>query len=206
MRSVALTVLCIVAVAVSNAAQAATITINFDEVGNPVSTPFNVLGGGYISSGYTITPSDGTAFIVNPADGSNPTMTGGNGSNFLAWGATSPVSITIQRATAFNLDQLLLGTLIDITPVSAGYSITSSQPAINGTAAGVSVLTPSLTNLTAVTINWLSGDSLAIDNIVLSDFIAGPAAVPEPATAAFLGLGSLAMVFRRLRRRTSVVA
>lgn len=36
--------------------------------------------------------------------------------------------------------------------------------------------------------------------------LAAPAAVPEPASAAFLGLGSLALVVRRLRRRTSVVA
>ncbi len=36
--------------------------------------------------------------------------------------------------------------------------------------------------------------------------LAPPAAVPEPASAAFLGLGSLALVVRRLRRRSSVVA
>jgi hypothetical protein len=204
MRSVAFTVLFVAAFAVSSPSQAATITINFDDVGNPTSTPFNVPGPGYLSQGYTVSPSDATAFIVNPADVGNPTMTGGNLSNFLAWSAASPVSITISRAVAFNLDQLLLGTLVDLSPAAAGFSITSSQPTVNGTAAGVNVVTPSLTNLTSVTINWLSGDSLAIDNIVLSDFVA-PAAVPEPASTAILGLGSLALVVRRLRRRSLIV-
>jgi hypothetical protein len=37
-------------------------------------------------------------------------------------------------------------------------------------------------------------------------FINQIAAVPEPASAAFLGLGSLALVVRRLRRRNTVIA
>lgn len=210
MKSTTIVALCFAALGLMSSCESATITIDFDEINNPASTPFNVLLSGYTSQGYTITPQgpSSQAFIVSPPAS---TMTGGIGNKFLTWApGTGPNSITISRSNpldgTFNLDRLLLGTLVDITPNSANYSITSSLPPIIGTANGVNVLTPSLMNLTSVTINWLSGDSLAIDNIVLSDFIAGPAAVPEPATTAVLGLGSLAMVFRRLRRRTSVVA
>jgi hypothetical protein len=59
-----------------------------------------------------------------------------------------------------------------------------------------------LVNVTSLFIS--STQDAAFDKFVFA--INLPAAVPEPASAAFLGLGSLALVVRRLRRRTSVVA
>jgi hypothetical protein len=56
---------------------------------------------------------------------------------------------------------------------------------------------------------WVDLKGLAYDQdsfLSLNVLPMAVSAVPEPASAAFLGLGSLALVVRRLRRRTSVVA
>ena len=70
----------------------------------------------------------------------------------------------------------------------------------------VSVFSPksfgmTLSNL--VTLQITADKDAAFDNF---DFTINSTPVPEPASAAFLGLGSLALVVRRLRRRNSVVA
>ena len=187
---------------------AATITIDFNSAvtafNMPQSAPF------YEEDDYRVTPSDGTAYIVNPFDppfppNPSPTMSGGNSSNFLTWSATSGTSITITRLNpgTFNLDQLLLGTLNSGT--DAHYSITSGLTTLVPDTAVTGSISPGFTNLNSVTIHWLSGAALAIDNIVLTEFVP-PAAVPEPASAVALCFGSLALVVRRLRRRNPVVA
>jgi hypothetical protein len=81
-----------------------------------------------------------------------------------------------------------------------GYSVVTQS--------GFSVGSPSVTVLAdSISINFqgVTADDGASLSFNVSS-LAPPAAVPEPASAAFLGLGSLALVVRRLRRRSSVVA
>ena len=196
---------CIAALGLVDPCRAATITIDFDDI--PTANPVvNVpTGAGYVSQGYKIIPSDATAFIIHPSVGPGSTMIGGDGSNFLTWSAVSPTFITISRvdSAAFNLDSLLLGSR---NLPAAHYSITSGVSTLVPETAAAGMISPGFTNLSSVTINWLGFGFLAIDEIQLTEYVAGPVAVPEPASAAFLGLGSLAVVIRRLRRRSSVVA
>lgn len=183
----------------------AAIMIDFEDGPPTIPTvPYN-FGASYLTAqGFTITSSsfNHTIFSTNLP---SVFMDGGD-RHFLANTGAIGETITISRDPldgAFNLDSLVLGTYNGGT--AAGFSITSGLLSQIGSAAGLSVSTPTFTNLFSVTIEWTSGDELAIDDIILSDFVS-PAAVPEPASAAFLGLGSLALVVRRLRRRSSVVA
>jgi hypothetical protein len=205
MRSVVVLVVFFLAtVGGAGSGQAATIQIDFNSV---LGAPFN-LGVPYVQDGFKITSSALNHYVVTPP---TYTMSSGDNTKFLTnLGGATGEYITIERDNpldgAFNLDSLVLGTLL--TPGGGGggahYSITSGLSTLVSDTLVAGSISPGLTNLTSVRINWLSGDSLAIDDIFLSDVVA-PAAVPEPASAVALCFGSLALVVRRMRRRNPVV-
>jgi hypothetical protein len=135
---------------------------------------------------------------------SGSTLSGANGglTNFLLTDGSQV--ITMARATPFNLTSVTAGLNAAglLKTLTVGAQVLDLSAA--GTDGDVFTFGAGFTNLTSITFE--ANDVALIDNIGWETFVAGPAAVPEPASAAFLGLGSLALVVRRLRRRTSVVA
>lgn len=162
---------------------------------------------GLVSQGFSIVPSNANGLVV---DSGFASMSFGNGSPFLTWNQNlvSSGSITVSRASAFNLDSLLLGTLKPFSN-AATYTLFAAGPGTVGGAANGPTPGPlGFTNLTSFVLSWTGGDALAIDNITLSNYVEGPApaAVPEPASVLLLGLGACVMGARRLRRRNTVIA
>jgi hypothetical protein len=175
----------IACVAVGSSADAAIIVSNFETV-----VP--------IPSGLTVVPTDlnGNGVLFSGV-GNTVVNNGGLGAPF---GNNSLLSgsgtISMSTATNFNFDSL------DV------YSLVGGTLTVNGSnfVFGAGVHTPiavGLLNVGGVTISSSVANTI-LDNIQINTLAA--AAVPEPASAAFLGLGSLALVVRRLRRRSSAVA
>ncbi len=109
------------------------------------------------------------------------------------------VTIKLVSGGAFNLEKIdafgSVGTLVTNFGVfGAGFDVNGET---------LTSVNPAFLNLTSITISS-SAVPVLLDNITFSVVV--PAAVPEPASAAFLGLGSLALVVRRMRRRSSVAA
>jgi hypothetical protein len=109
-------------------------------------------------------------------------------------------SVKISRATPFNFDQLLAGNGVGNLFVNG----TNFGTQLTVLGAVLSDANPLFSNLTSYIITSDIAGNLVLDDITLSEV--SVAAVPEPASAAFLGLGSLALVVRRLRRRNTVIA
>lgn len=194
---------CMTLLAVAGSAQAATITIDFNGF-----TASDYLPSPTVVSGFTLTGGV-FGYIGNPGGSPSKTMTNGDGSNFFLWDSNTPLkTLTISRATAFNLDSLLLGTLDGVSGIAKYDIIAASITTLSGNANGT-LTTPTFTNLTSVQIRWagntVGNETLAIDNIVLSDYIA-PAAVPEPASVLFLGLGVCLAGVRHVRRKRAIAA
>jgi hypothetical protein len=129
---------------------------------------------------------------------------GGNGTNAFVFSAGNTVTVSYSGSGTFTLDNLDLG-----RAATAGsdptFTITGAGPGVFFGPYATLTTVPfgaSFSNLTSLVIT--ATQDAAFDNFDYTINVA--AAVPEPASAAFLGLGSLALVVRRLRRRTSVVA
>jgi hypothetical protein len=127
--------------------------------------------------------------------------TGSNGTHAFGFTAGATVTVSYTGLGTFTLNSLDLAPLGGVVPTPTTFTIGGNVFGPIGTLAPTS-FGATFSNLTSLVFN-ATADS-AFDNF---DFtINAPSAVPEPASAAFLGLGSLALVVRRLRRRTSVVA
>ena len=129
-------------------------------------------------------------------------------SDFLRYQEPAVVTLTASGG-AFDLSTLkyagansgdvfqVIGIFNDVGPLIQSYSFST-----NGTLEDFDF---NWTNLSSVVFSTSAGGDIGLDDLNV-ELYSAPAAVPEPASAAFLGLGSLALVVRRLRRRTSVVA
>jgi hypothetical protein len=176
----------IACVAVGDSADAAIIVSDFEAVAP-------------IPSGLTGTPTDfnGNGVLFS-GSGNGIQNNGGLGAPF---GNNSLINvagdITMSAATNFNFVRLdvysnsLVGGTLKVNGIDFGFGNGHTSIAVG------------LLNLSGAIISSSVGFT-ALDNIEIDTLAA--AAVPEPASAAFLGLGSLALVVRRLRRRSSVVA
>lgn len=104
----------------------------------------------------------------------------------------------IQTFSGLNL-ALVTGNVYQLLGIDSGPGDNGKFVAFAGfplSNADISV-TSGVFSSTTDTNNWFSFRNISTSTV---------AAVPEPASAAFLGLGSLALVVRRLRRRNTVIA
>jgi hypothetical protein len=137
-------------------------------------------------------------------------ITGGSTNGF-AFTAGNIITVNYTGTGTFTLKSLDLGRTTSV-PSDPDPAFTISG--FNGVTPGGVVNTPTLGTLTptlfGVTLSNLTRVVITATREAAFDKfdyeINAAAAVPEPASAAFLGLGSLALVVRRLRRRSSVVA
>jgi hypothetical protein len=165
---------------------------------------------GEVSPIVVITPLEGT-FTFTALGG--PPNTSGVTSFANVVGATTDAYfffaaniITVNYVGApgatFNLTNLHLGsTVASANPPAftiGGVAIPGTFSSLTSTAFSGAAFS----NLTSLT--FVATEDAAFDNFAFT--INAAAAVPEPASTAFLGLGSFALVLRRVRRRTSVVA
>ena len=189
----------------------AAVIVDFGTASMSVDSP------GYDEDGYNLNPTlDGLAVIADQGfvDGLASTS---NRVFVLPGGLISGATLTKTGPgpVAFNLISLKVGNIpgSSFPPIglisatgnfSGGGSISST---FDASGSGLALWNLSgFTNLASVVFSAAqANDTLAIDDIFV-DLFSAPAAVPEPASAVFLGLGSMALVVRRLRRRTSVVA
>ncbi len=146
---------------------------------------------------FTFSSTGGTAGTVAIASVPGATAPN-NGTHAFAFLSGATVTVNYTGLGTFNLNSLDLG--------RSGASATAFT--IGGNPFGpFGTLTPTsfgatFSNLTSLVFN--ASTDAAFDNFDYT--INAPSAVPEPASAAFLGLGSLALVVRRLRRRNTVIA
>jgi hypothetical protein len=181
----------VVMLVISQAGKSDAAVIDFD--GAPATTP---LFYGDFTFSATTPASAGRTLAAN--------VTGNNGTNAFAFSAGNTVTVTYTGLGTFTLNSLALGrTTSSVSDPT--FTITGSGPGVNF--GPFATLTPTafgatFSNITSLVI--AATQEAAFDNFDYT--INGAAAVPEPASAAFLGLGSLALVVRRLRRRNSVVA
>jgi hypothetical protein len=196
-------------------AQAAVVTIDFDS-GTEAFVPL----GGYEDQGYKLAPSLTDSAGINNQNAVKDLTSTVTSNKVLFFGiSNSTVTLTkLGLAPSFDLLKLNVGYLDIGYPSSTPAGVTAVGTLSGG--GGVvshtfSSIPGGLTefdlagfgfrNLSSVVFSTtLDGNVVALDDIQVQ--YAAPAAVPEPTSAAFLGLGSLALVVRRLRRRTSVVA
>jgi hypothetical protein len=150
-----------------------------------------------IPSGLTGSPTDlnGNGVLFSGV-GNTVVNNGGLGVPYGNNSLLTNASITMSAPTAtFDFVNL------NVNALSAGTLMVNGNPFVFG--AGSNLVAVGLLNVSSVSIQSDVGNTI-LDNIRIDTIAA--AAVPEPTSAAFLGLGSLALVVRRLRRRSSVVA
>jgi hypothetical protein len=166
----------------------------------------NSLGAGtpYVESGYTFSVSGGSANVnaasLQFAD------------DFLVF--TEPASITLTGTglglSAFNLNFFNFGGTL-----AGNFTVTGNKT--GGGAFAPLVLSADTTFKSASAIGWTdlssvvfsttslgTGLKLGLDNVTVEAFT--PAAVPEPATASILGLGTMIGAFCQYRRRKRAAA
>ncbi|MCX6123837.1 MAG: PEP-CTERM sorting domain-containing protein [Proteobacteria bacterium] len=192
------------------------VTIDFDS-GTEAFVPV----GGYEEEGYKLAPSLTDSAGISNQNAVNG-LTSTTTSNKVLFFGISNSTVTLTKlglAPSFDLLKLNVGYLElgypSLTPagvtavgtLSGGGGVVSRTfSSIPGGLNEFDLAGFGFTNLSSVVFSTtLPGNVVALDDIQVQPF-AAPAAVPEPTSAAFLGLGSLALVVRRLRRRTSVVA
>jgi hypothetical protein len=160
------------------------------------------LNGDYVDQGFTFSVVAGSSLDAG-IDTAAVTTGGNDSSNVFTFLATNTIKVDYAGPGTFTLVSLGI-----MKQTSAG--VNNPLFTINGFDAANGAISTyvddnfgnNLVNVTSLLIS--STQDAAFDKF---DFTINlPAAVPEPASAAFLGLGSLALVVRRLRRRTSVVA
>ncbi len=166
----------------------------------------------YTESGFVFTRTVGGVMSINNGTGSpfDPVTAGPFDANFLNYQQPAVVTLTAVGDAAFDLSTLkFAGAVVgNVFQVIGNFNIGGPATQSFTTDGTLETFSPNFglgwTNLSSVVFSTPDGQ-IGLDNlnVVLSS---PPAAVPEPASAAFLGLGSLALVVRRLRRRTSVVA
>lgn len=152
---------------------------------------------------YTLAVSAGGAANINAT--SPPFV-----SSFLTF--TQPATITLTGPPAFNLSSLnFASTAIAINLSVLGNLVGGGtlNQSLATTSAGASLDSFNFAgwiNLSSVVFSSTSGGAtIGLDDVVVSAF-SPPAAVPEPATASIIGLGTLVGAFCQYRRRKLVDA
>lgn len=156
-----------------------------------------VSGVPYTESGFSFNVSAGGSAFIAPAGTAFVT-------DSLAF--TQPASITLTGPARFSLNSLhfvstgsginfsVLGNLFGGGTIAQAFSTTVAAFDVAG-------FSNSWDDLTSVTFSSTTvGADLALDNVDVAAF-SPPAAVPEPATAAVLGLGTMVGAFCQYRRR-----
>jgi hypothetical protein len=185
------------ALCVSNGAEAAIIGFQSD----------------YAPANWTSSPGTGS---INTAGAPNSiSLTSGNTSSGLFSNTDFTITLTTAGSLSFNWAYLTADPLAPVSQYDPfGYLVNGAftQLTVNGGLANQN----GVVNLNLAVNDVFGFRQRTTDNFggsattTISSFsgpgIGAPAAVPEPASAAALCLGSLALVVRRLRRRSSVVA
>jgi hypothetical protein len=184
-------------VSVASKADGAIIEIDFND-------PLEFGAGNKTFGDFTFTATNSLAAGID----SSSAVVGGNGSNAFVFngGPLNVVTVNYTGTGTFTLVSLDLGRAITAS-AEPSFTITGSGPGVNVSGPFLALTTTSFggapfSNLSSLVIS--ATQDAAFDNFKFT--INAPAAVPEPASAAALCLGSLALVVRRMRRRNPVVA
>jgi hypothetical protein len=177
----------IAVLAVADSAEAAPITVNFDLISPVVlgNSPVDLTGQGVFFAG------NGNAVVAAGVSGAN---------SLFYQGGNVTISTSNDNSTFFDLSSLVLDTTFG---TATPGTLSVNGYVFNFVTGQQYTLLPAITNVSSVVITSTT-PFVFLDNFIITPTAA--AAVPEPASAAFLGLGSLAFVVRRLRRRSSVAA
>ena len=162
----------------------------------------------YTEGDYTFTSTGPNSLFI---DSVSPNHMLGNLTDSLGFYNAGSTTIVLTGPAQFDLSSIDIGKGVlgvgdvDLTIVGNFFGGGSTSVTYSGVSSKTTFL-PGFSNLVSAIFTTSSSVNSAyvmFDNVIVT---ASPAAVPEPASAAFLGLGSLALVVRRLRRRSSVVA
>ncbi len=150
--------------------------------------------GTYSEAGFTFTRSVNGNMNLNSAGGPFAT-------DFLRYDEPAIVTLTAAGAAPFNLISLNFGGSGATFDIIGNFTIGGPSSASIGTTGSLQSFSPGWTNLTSVVFSTSAAGVIGLDNVDVELFAAPPAAVPEPATASILGLGTLVGAFCQYRRR-----
>jgi hypothetical protein len=159
----------------------------------------------YSEATYTFTSTGLTTLFVDKDSAIN--MDSHDSDSFAL---ANPSFVTLTGTAPFNVGFLRVGRqagflgLVDLT-ITGNFFGGGSASHVFTSIGAATTIDANFSNLVSAV--FTTSSSLApvyFDNVNVT--ASAPAAVPEPASAAALCLGSLALVVRRLRRRSSVVA
>ena len=152
----------------------------------------------YSELGFTFTRSGGGNMNLSSAAAPFPT-------DFLAYNEPAIVTLTAAGAAPFNLNSLNFAGFGSLFNITGNFTIGGPVSSSIATDSSLQAFSPGWTDLTSVVFSTSAAGVIGLDNVTV-DLFSPPAAVPEPATASVLGLGTLVGAFCQYRRRRRAVA